>query len=487
MQRRTDEGREVPDEGHAVDVGVPLVIDADTTVAHASLLISALLAHLKSSPLGLFQIPVWLFGGRCHLERKLVEAGVCAHLVLPLEPGLAAFAARSAAEGRAVHLQGTQRSPLLHEVASRQSLIEGLTVDAARMNGHAQGEPAVLTNGASSILDYAAARGGIVEVERRPMRAAVPGTTGEGREAARVTMRLPGPSVLHELAKGMRLHQCVKNLIVFVPVILGGRLTDLGEVADALVAFLALSLVASGTYLVNDVWDAADDRKHWSKRDRPVASGRLSVAAALGAALPIIALGLLLGAFVSAQTAIMLLVYLAVTMAYTMHVKTVPFVDGVVLAGLFTIRLGIGAVAADVPPSPWLFVFSMFLFASLSYAKRHTEIAKVIERRDKAINGRGYRAVDAPMVLTVGLASGIGAVMIMVLYIVEEAFRNSFYGSTVWLWGFPPLVFFFIVRVWLVSVRGEMSDDPVAFAIKDRPCLALLGLLSICFGFAWLG
>jgi hypothetical protein len=129
----------------------------------------------------------------------------------------------------------------------------------------------------------------------------------------------------------------------------------------------------------------------------------------------------------------------------------------------------------------------MFLFASLSYAKRHTEIARVIERQYAAVNGRGYRTVDAPLVLTVGVASGIGAVMIMVLYIVEEAFLYSFYGSTQWLWGFPVLVFLFVMRIWLVSARGEMHDDPVAFAIKDRLCLALLVLLVVCFAFAWLG
>jgi hypothetical protein len=91
------------------------------------------------------------------------------------------------------------------------------------------------------------------------------------------------------------------------------------------------------------------------------------------------------------------------------------------------------------------------------------------------------------MVLAVGLAAGIGAVMIMVLYIVEEAFLKSFYGATGWLWGFPPLVFLFVVRIWLVTVRGEMMDDPVAFAVKDRASIGLLGLLLICFGFALVG
>jgi 4-hydroxybenzoate polyprenyltransferase len=295
------------------------------------------------------------------------------------------------------------------------------------------------------------------------------------------------PSMLRELARSLRLHQCVKNLLVFVPVILGGRLSDRAEVLNTLIAFVALTCLASGTYLINDVWDRPEDRKHWSKRYRPIAAGRLTVTSALCAALVLIGAGVLLGVLVSAKTGGMLLLYLAVTLAYTLNLKTVPFVDGLVLASLFTIRLGIGAVAADVPPSPWLFVFSMFLFASLSYAKRHTEIVKAIARHAEPPNGRGYRSVDAPMMLTVGLSSGIGAVTIMVLYIVEEAFRSSFYGSTSWLWGFPPLVFLFVMRIWLLSARGEMSDDPVAFAVKDPTSLALSGLLLLCFGFAWLG
>jgi 4-hydroxybenzoate polyprenyltransferase len=294
-------------------------------------------------------------------------------------------------------------------------------------------------------------------------------------------------SPARELARSLRLHQCVKNLIVFVPVMLGGHLGDPVQVFNTAVAFLALTCIASGTYLINDVWDVAEDRKHWSKRYRPIAAGRLSALTALCVALPCIGAGVALGFLVSPRAGVALLLYLAVTLGYTLYLKTVAFVDGLALASLFTIRLGIGVAAADVPPSPWLFVFSMFLFASLSYAKRHTEIVKASALRATELSGRGYRTVDGPMVLTVGLSSGIGAVLIMVLYIVEEAFRNSFYGSTGWLWGFPPLVFLFVVRIWLLSARGEMHDDPVAFAIKDPLCLALSGLLMLCFAFAWLG
>jgi 4-hydroxybenzoate polyprenyltransferase len=311
--------------------------------------------------------------------------------------------------------------------------------------------------------------------------------SASGEPLAGASDWVPNASPIRELTRSLRLHQCVKNLIIFVPVILGGRLTDLAEVIYTVVAFIALTCIASGTYLINDIWDVAEDRKHWSKRYRPIAAGRLAVTTALCVAVVCICVGVALGFLVSSKTGAMLLLYLGITLAYTLHLKTVAFVDGLVLATLFTVRLGIGAAAADVPPSPWLFVFSMFLFASLSYAKRHTEIVKAIARQENAMNGRGYRLIDGPMVLTVGLSTGIGAVMIMVLYIVEEAFRNSFYGSTGWLWGFPPLVFLFVVRVWLLSARGEMSDDPVAFAIKDRTSIALAALLMLCFGFAWLG
>jgi 4-hydroxybenzoate polyprenyltransferase len=218
-----------------------------------------------------------------------------------------------------------------------------------------------------------------------------------------------------------------------------------------------------------------------------VASGRLSAATALACALGLIPAGLALAALVSWKTCAVLLGYLGMTLAYSLYLKTVPFLDGLTLATLFTIRLGIGVVATEAPPSPWLFVFSMFLFGSLSYAKRYTEISRAVLNKASALNGRGYRPVDAPMVLTVGLAAGVGAVLIMVLYIVEEAFLKSFYGATQWLWGFPPLVFLFVVRIWLVTVRGEMTDDPVAFAVKDRTSIGLLGLLLICFGFALAG
>jgi 4-hydroxybenzoate polyprenyltransferase len=479
-----DDGGRVAERGLSAEAGIPFVVAEELAGGGAGLLIIALFAYVKASLTRMLRVLAWLVRGREHAARELVDAGVAS--CLSLSPRLAGLAERAAAQGRPVYLASRRCSPLLEALASRHAGIAGTIVvphGVGSERGAAQalerfpdGYDAVVSRRGAMSIEWHAPAGALT---RRLVPDVDTSSVGEDR-GVRV-------SVLRELAKALRLHQCVKNALVFVPLILSGRFTHVSEIGDTLLAFLALTSVACGTYILNDIWDVADDRAHWSKTERPIASGRLSAATALGVALVLIPAGLALAGLVSWQTCTVLLLYLALTLAYSLYVKTVPFLDGFTLATLFTIRLGLGVVAADAPPSPWLFVFSMFLFSSLSYAKRYTEISRAIAHKAYGLNGRGYRPVDAPMVLAVGLSAGLGAVMIMVLYIVEEAFRSSFYGATAGLWGFPPLVFLFVVRIWLVSVRGEMMDDPVAFAVRDKPSIGLLGLLLVCFGVAWLG
>jgi 4-hydroxybenzoate polyprenyltransferase len=299
------------------------------------------------------------------------------------------------------------------------------------------------------------------------------------------TIEAPLPQ-FRELVKGLRLHQWAKNLLVFVPIVLAGRLADLSALADTAIAFLALGVIASATYLINDMRDLADDRAHWSKRHRPLASGRLSIGVAIPAAALLIVSGLMIGAIASIGVAEFLGLYLLLTLAYSFGLKRIPLLDGLMLATLFTIRLAVGIVAAGVPPSPWLLVFSVLIFASLSYAKRHAEIGRAIEQGEKAVSGRGYRTADAPLVLAIGVAAGIGAILIVVMYIIEDAFTQTFYANKTALWGLPPLLFLLIGRIWLKCQRNEMHDDPVDFFLKDRSSLALAALILVCFAFAWL-
>jgi 4-hydroxybenzoate polyprenyltransferase len=216
-----------------------------------------------------------------------------------------------------------------------------------------------------------------------------------------------------------------------------------------------------------------------------LASGRLLIHVAIFAALLLIGAGLTIGIIASVNIGKFLCVYLLITLTYSLGLKRIPLLDGLVLATLYTLRLAIGIVAADVPPSPWLLTFSMFIFFSLSFAKRYSEIMLAVEQGEKIINGRGYQIADAPLVLAFGVAAAVGAILIAVLYIVEDAFMQSFYGNKIALWGLPPLLFLLFSRIWLKCQRSEMHDDPVIFFLKDRTSLILSVLIAFFFGFAW--
>jgi 4-hydroxybenzoate polyprenyltransferase len=179
--------------------------------------------------------------------------------------------------------------------------------------------------------------------------------------------------------------------------------------------------------------------------------------------------------------AAMLGLYLAGAMAYSFRLKREPILDALTLAGLFTVRLGLGVVVTGVRFSPWLFVFSMFVFASLSLAKRCTEITRMVEHGEVQPFGRGYKPSDEPLVLAMGIAAMFGATLIMIIYLISDAFPAGFYSHPALLWVFPFVLFMWLARVWLLCHRGALQDDPVAFALKDPISLGFGTLMIIAF------
>jgi 4-hydroxybenzoate polyprenyltransferase len=179
-----------------------------------------------------------------------------------------------------------------------------------------------------------------------------------------------------------------------------------------------------------------------------------------------------------------LLLYCALTLTYSVYLKRIPILDVVLLATLFTMRLGIGAVAAQVRLSAWLGVFSMFLFLSLALAKRSTEITRKCAAGASSANGRGYLAADAPLIASLGVSSAIGSVLLMVLYLIQEAFGDALYRSPQLLWAVPMFIGLWLGRIWLLCGRGSLNDDPVAFAVTDRISIYLGAGVLISFGAA---
>ncbi|MFC6051034.1 prenyltransferase, partial [Methylobacterium hispanicum] len=179
--------------------------------------------------------------------------------------------------------------------------------------------------------------------------------------------------------------------------------------------------------------------------------------------------------------------YTALTVAYSLALKRVPILDVVVLASLFTTRLVLGTLAAAVAPSPWLLVFSMFLFGSLCFAKRYVEVERWKERGAGTTTSRGYETRDTPILLVLGAGTGVASIVTLVLYVMFDAFRLDLYASAGWLWAFPLILFLWLARIWLVAGRGRLDDDPVAFALNDGPSLMLGAALVGAFVLAWSG
>jgi 4-hydroxybenzoate polyprenyltransferase len=278
------------------------------------------------------------------------------------------------------------------------------------------------------------------------------------------------------ICRSLRLHQWAKNVLIFVPLVLGGKGGQSAAWLNALTGFLALGFAASSTYIFNDLHDLPNDRKHRSKRIRPLANGDISIQFGMVLAIASLIAGFVLAAYAGLGAFAMLAVYVALSLSYSFYWKRVPILDAFVLAVLFTSRLGIGVALTHVRLSLWLFIFSMFIFTSLSMAKRNTEVLASTGTASTPIPGRGYVSTDAPLILALGMGTGISAVLVMILYLIEDAYPRQFYANPAFLWALPAMLFLFLGRVWLLSERGQMHDDPVAFALKDRASL-LLGLL----------
>lgn len=276
----------------------------------------------------------------------------------------------------------------------------------------------------------------------------------------------------------LRPHQWVKNLLVLLPLFLAHQVNPWARLSLVLAALVAFCLVASSVYLLNDVIDIEADRRHATKRHRPIAAGELSSTFGLALSAAVGTVGLLLACTcVSMPFAGTLALYGVLATAYSLFVKRQLLLDVILLAGLYTLRIAAGAVAASVPLSPWLAAFAMFFFFSLALGKRYIELRRTTGGAQPLLAGRGYRSDDAQLLESLGPASGFLAVLVFCLYIDSDAVA-ALYQRAWLLWAVCPVLLYWVTRFWLLARRDEVHDDPVVFALKDRASLAAVALTA---------
>ncbi len=281
----------------------------------------------------------------------------------------------------------------------------------------------------------------------------------------------------------LRPHQWAKNVLLFVPALAAHLAWTSAVSLKMLSGFIIFSLTASAVYVLNDIVDATHDRRHPTKCTRPIAAHQITVPSALG-----VFVALLLGAGAllvlhDRRFAGIVAMYLVVTTAYSFVLKRMVLVDVFTLAGLYLVRLLAGAVLADVPLSGWFVAFFVFFFTSMALVKRIVELNDSGLGHGEFLSGRGYRTADTPVLLAFGVACAAAAALVYCLYVTGDAV-TLLYGRPEILWcGFPVLLYW-MSRIWLLAMRGDVHEDPILFAVHDRASYTCVALLAAIVFFA---
>ena len=281
--------------------------------------------------------------------------------------------------------------------------------------------------------------------------------------------------------KALRPYQWIKNILVFLPM-LAAHQFDTPTLVRGILAFLVFCTVASSVYVLNDLLDLGPDRAHPRKRLRPLASGNLPIAHGGVLAAALLFAGVLGAISLGWMFLLVLAGYYILTVAYSLNLKRRIVVDICALAGLYTLRIIVGAFATNIELSVWLLAFSIFFFLSLAAVKRQAELVDMAERGTLKAKGRGYHVADLPVISMIGLAAGYISVLVLALYVNSPAVVEL-YAYPHALWGICCILLYWLTRMVLITHRGAMHDDPIIFAASDRVsqiCLAAM----VAFGVA---
>ena len=465
------------------DRDIPLCIDLDGTLIRSDLLIESALSLLRKNPLYAFRFGSWLLGGKAHLKQEIAKRADVEASLLPYDTRVVDWLHGEAATRRRVLCTASDRK-FADAVAAHVGGFDEVLASNGEHNLSGANKAEVLrARFGERGFDYAGNALPDLEVWRHARHAIV--VNAPPALALRVAQTTQIERVFERSndgwriwIKALRLHQWLKNLLVFLPLLASHRLFDLNSVTQSVVAFVCFGLCASGVYLLNDLLDLEADRNHPRKRLRPFAAGTLPLTSGLIVA-PLLTIAAFVLAFVVApKFGLVLLGYYLLTLVYSFALKRVAMLDTVVLAALYTVRIVAGTVAIHAVLSFWLLAFSMFLFLSLAMIKRYTELHTLLQHGRNRTDGRDYEVDDLSLIQSLGGASGYLAVLVLALYINSTA-SEALYRHQQVLWLLCPLLLYWVSRIWFIAHRGLMHDDPVVFALTDGVSRTVLTLCAI--------
>lgn len=464
----------------------PIVyVDLDGTLSPTDLLLEAALRLIRKNVLYAYAMLAWVFKGAWYTKQQVFQRVNLDTNHLPIRIELLEHLKQLKSEGHEIVLASASRMQEVAGLAARLGIFDRVIASTdinlkgerklQAMREDAAGRPFWYFGDARVDIPIwkAAERAYAVN----PSHSVVVAAKVSGVDLLRFDVHKP--SRAKAILKAMRPQQWAKNTLLFVP-LLAAHESSSAAWLHVFGVFWAFGLVASSTYIWNDLMDLPADRQHPRKRFRPMASGDLGIMQAFVAMKALGLAGFVL-AWLTAGWAVVgvLALYTLITLVYTFVLKRVAFVDVLVLGLLYTLRVIAGGVAAGLVVSNWLLALSLFMFLSLALVKRCAELEFLQAEGEEEPQGRGYRMSDLGYLVSMGISSGFMAVTVIALYVDSQA-GSMLYSNPLYLWGICPVVLYWIMRIWILTSRREMIDDPVHFAIYDKIswCVAaLVGLL----------
>jgi len=467
----------------------PLCVDLDGTLVKSDTLVDSLLVLVRSHPRLLLQLPGTLLRGKAAFKAFVTSHVELDVLHLPYNRKLLHFLQQERARGRELYLATGADLRLAERVAQHLGIFSGVLGSDGVTNLTGQKKLAILLDRfgqdgfayiGNSTADLPLLSDASEKMLANPTAALRSSIRKRGIAPSHVFEERANS--LPSLGKALRPHQWAKNLLILLPPLLAHD-RSLPVLGKALLAFVCFCCTASGTYLVNDLLDIDTDRRSSRKRSRPFASGDLAPAIGLIASAALLLLGLTLARVLPIDFLSWLVLYIISTFAYSLYLKRIALLDVLVLSGLYTVRILAGGAATNTPISHWLAGFAIFLFFSLAIVKRFAELEHLRLAGKQLKNGRGYLMTDIEQMRAFGTASAFAAVVVFANYISSQDVIKLYHHPR-YLWLIVPFMILWTSRVWLLASRGELNEDPVAFALTDLPSLLMGAVVASIVVFA---
>lgn len=454
-------------------------VDLDGTLLKTDLLFESALAFARKAPWHVFLILFWCLRGRATLKAQLARRVILDLPHLPYDDAVLGVLRAGKQQGFQLVLSTASHQTFASQVARHLNLFDDIiATDQVNCKGEvklraiqARAGQAPYAYFGDSLADRPVFSDADIAVLVRPSRSRLRRVL-----RTRANLRVIGsaPRRLPALLRQLRPHQWCKNALLIIPMLAAHHFFQLSRYISVAVAIVAFSALSSSVYVINDLVDLDSDRRHLRKRFRPLASGALPVSHAF-LLFPLLWLPTLACAlYLPPAFGLTLIIYLVVNLAYSFSLKRVVVADTLVLAALYSLRLFAGAAATSVPLTRWMLAFSMFLFLSLAFLKRFSELIRSQTSPHERLPGRGYMVQDLSAVQITGLTCAGIAVLVLAMYVLSPDVARLYRRPDLLLMCCPVL-FYWVIRMWMRAQRGEDTEDPIRTAMRD-PASYLAGL-----------